>query len=64
MRPADLLADLESRQDEVLRLLADLEARTHEALAQLGAAVKNERTSAPSADAEGKSPTASKRRAA
>jgi hypothetical protein len=33
---ADLLADLETRQDEVLRLLADLEARTLAALSTLG----------------------------
>jgi hypothetical protein len=31
-----LLADLESRQDELLRLLAELEARTEQALAALG----------------------------
>lgn len=30
-----LLADLESRQDELLRLLSDLEERTKQALAQL-----------------------------
>ncbi len=35
---SDLLADLETRQDEVLRLLAELEERTAQALAQLGAA--------------------------
>jgi len=33
---ASLLADLESRQDELLRLLAELEARTEQALAALG----------------------------
>jgi hypothetical protein len=31
-----LLADLESRQDELLRLLAELETRTEQALAALG----------------------------
>ena len=53
MRPADLLADLESRQDEVLRLLADLEARTARALAEVVAAAKvlnaEEPAAAPSA---------------
>lgn len=33
-----LLADLESRQEELLRLLGDLEERTKQALAQLAAA--------------------------
>ena len=51
--PADLLADLESRQDEVLRLLADLEARTARALAEVVAAAKvlnaEEPAAAPSA---------------
>lgn len=42
---SDLLADLETRQDEVLRLLAELEERTAQALAQLGAA--SSKTSAP-----------------
>jgi hypothetical protein len=31
-----LLADLESRQDELLRLLSELEVRTEQALAALG----------------------------
>jgi hypothetical protein len=34
-----LLADLESRQDELLRMLAELEARTEQALAALGVKV-------------------------
>lgn len=33
--PKHLLADLESRQDELLRLLDELEQRTKQALAQL-----------------------------
>jgi hypothetical protein len=32
--PGNLLAELESRQDELLRLLDDLERRTKEALAR------------------------------
>jgi hypothetical protein len=35
--PANLLADLESRQDELLRLLGELEERTKQALANLTA---------------------------
>jgi hypothetical protein len=37
-----LLADLETRQDELLRLLAELEARTEQALAALGVKVGGE----------------------
>jgi hypothetical protein len=33
--PQNLLADLESRQEELLRQLSDLEERTKQALAQL-----------------------------
>lgn len=50
---SDLLADLETRQDEVLRLLAELEERTALALAQLGA--QTSKASAP-ADAAASAP--------
>lgn len=38
--PANLLADLESRQDELLRLLGELEERTKQALANLTASAQ------------------------
>jgi len=41
-----LLADLESRQDELLRLLAELETRTEQALAALGVNVGGAQASA------------------
>ena len=48
-----LLADLESRQDELLRLLAELESRTEQALAALGVNVAG----SPAAAAATPSPT-------
>ena len=45
-----LLADLESRQDELLRQLAELEERTRAVLAELGVAAE--------VPAAGKTPTA------
>lgn len=39
--PTNLLADLESRQDELLRLLTELEERTKQALASLTAQAKS-----------------------
>lgn len=44
--PTNLLADLESRQDELLRLLGELEERTKQALANLTAPAQ---AAAPSA---------------
>lgn len=38
VNPKTLLADLESRQDELLRLLDELEERTRQAIAQLSPA--------------------------
>ena len=47
--PTSLLADLESRQDELLRLLAELEARTEQALADLGVKVSGDQVVNPPA---------------
>lgn len=45
--PRTLLSDLESRQDELLRLLDELEQRTKEALARHGALEAAESKASP-----------------
>jgi hypothetical protein len=50
--PKTLLADLESRQDELLRMLDELEQRTKQALAQLSPAVPPKPTAPPQQDAK------------
>ena len=66
---ADLLADLESRQDEVLRMLAELEERTLRALAQLSpqptnAPAATDGKTEPAATPAVAAPTPSRKRAA
>lgn len=51
--PRTLLADLESRQEELIRLLDDLEQRTKQALARLSVVDPQE---AASTDGTSKSP--------
>ena len=48
--PKTLLADLESRQDELLRLLDELEERTKQAIAQLAPAAAPKTVAPPARD--------------